>query len=413
VDLLGLGPGTETAFIVGAGQAGGQAASALRLAGFVGRIVIAGDEPHRPYERPPLSKSVLTDQPADAFSADLHPAPYYAEQNIEHRPGVRVASIDPQAHRARLADGEMISFDCCLIATGGRARRLPGWPQGPRVLTLRDLADAARLRQALGEARHVAIVGGGFLGLEVASSAATQGVAVTVVEAAARLLSRAVPAAFATRLLGRHQQDGTAFHLGRQVTQCREEPGCVNLLLDDGEMIRADVCLVAVGQEPDVGLAQAAGLAIDNGISVDAQCRTSYPDIYAAGDCASFPFGPDGRRVRLESWQNANEQARCAAHNMLGKSDVYRPTPWFWTDQCGWNVQMLGLHDGAPYDWVERRVSDDKLILFGLRAGLLAYALAQNAGGDMRVLRQMMERSNAPDVVALADPAVKLRSLVN
>jgi 3-phenylpropionate/trans-cinnamate dioxygenase ferredoxin reductase subunit len=401
----------ETILIVGAGQAGGRAAETLRAQGFDGSIVLAGDEQHRPYERPALSKTVLTAiDDNDCFNAWLHSSDFYETSNIDWIAD-SVELLDVAHRTATFRSGRSIGFDKCLITAGGRARRLPGTPDSRHVFTLRTLQDAMRVRERMAGARSVAVIGGGFLGLEFAASARARGIDVTVVEAAEQLLGRALPREFSERLRAKHEQNGVGFMLGATLISSTEEACGVNLTFEGATSERVDFVVVAIGQEPNEALARASGLETGNGIRVDVHCQTSVAGFYAAGDCANFPFGAPGRRLRLESWQNAQDQAIVAARNMLGESVEYRPSPWFWTDQYDWNVQMLGMLDGPVDQWIERRTSIDKTLLMGLRDNAIVYALAVNSGGELRAIRRLVEQAAQVDPEALADPNVKLRHL--
>lgn len=401
----------QTILIIGAGQAGGRAAETLRAQGLSGRLLLAGDEPHRPYERPPLSKSALTaDDEANCFDAWLHPRSFYENNGIEWLTD-SVVGLDVAERVARLASGGVVRYDMCLLTTGGRARRLPNTPDSRRVMTLRTLSDAMCLRERMSSAHRVAVVGGGFLGLEFAASARARGLEVTVVEAGAQLLARALPAHFAARLRAKHESHGVGFRMEASLVSCAEHQDRVTLAFADAPPLDADLCVVAIGQQPNDELARAAGLTTGNGIHVDAHCRTSVPHVYAAGDCTNFPLGRSGRRVRLESWQNAQDQAIVAARNMLGETIEYQPTPWFWTDQFDWNIQMLGLPDEPVDTWVERLNSPDRTLLMGLRDGVIVQALAVNGGGDLRAIRRLVEQGVPVDARALADPDIKLRRL--
>ncbi|MCA3931341.1 FAD-dependent oxidoreductase, partial [Burkholderia sp.] len=281
---------------------------------------------------------------------------------------------------------------------------------GRHVYALRTLADAMRLRERLATAKSVAVIGGGFLGLEFAASARQRGLDVTIFESASRLLARAVPAAFAARLRDKHESHGVRFVFDACGLRVDDSGQGLRLETESGSA-GFDFCVVAIGQTPNDDLARRSGIETDNGIVVDTYCRTSVPGIYAAGDCANFPFGATGRRLRLESWQNAQEQAIVAAANMTGEPLAYRPTPWFWTDQYDWNIQMLGMPDSAIESWVERPSPDGKALSIGLRGGAIVYALAVNQGGELRALRRLLERGTPVDPAALADPSVKLRQL--
>jgi 3-phenylpropionate/trans-cinnamate dioxygenase ferredoxin reductase component len=398
----------ETILVIGAGQAGGRAAQTLREKGFAGRLILAGSEIHRPYERPTLSKSVLTEvDDSTCFNAWLHGQSFYTDHDIEWWSDP-VIELNAHGRHARFASGESVQFSKCLLATGGSARLLDRMPDSPHVFVLRTLDDAMRLRERIGNARRVAIVGGGFLGLEFAASARARGLEVTVIEAGTHLLGRALPSDFATTLQAKHEAHGVTFLMGTSLSQCTAHEDGLTLSLANHLVINTDFCVVAIGQIPNDELARAAGLATSNGIDVDAFCRTSAADVYAAGDCANFPQ-VNGQRLRLESWQNAQEQAVTAATNMLGGIVEYRPAPWFWTDQYDWNIQMLGLLDSSIDTWIDRSSSVDKRLLIGLAAGVIRYALAVNNGGELRALRSLVQRGVVVDPVMLADPAIKLR----
>ncbi|VVE77060.1 NAD(P)/FAD-dependent oxidoreductase [Pandoraea sputorum] len=400
----------QTYLIIGGGQAGGRAAETLRQQGVTGRVVIVGDESCPPYERPPLSKEVLT-APGDdtCFNGWLHEAVFYEQAAIEQRED-RVTRLDTARQIAYLASGEALRYDKCLIATGGRARTLSDIPPGERVLSLRTLADAMRLRKLLKRSRTVAVIGGGFLGLEFAASARARGLDVTVLETAPRLLGKAMPAAFSQRLEAKHRANGVnlALNAGPISVEQNETGVTVSAGVD---VATFDFCVLAVGQVPNDDVARASGIEVNNGIVVDECCRTSAPNVFAAGDCANFPFGKNGGRIRLESWQNAQDQAIAAARSMLGDTSMYRPTPWFWTDQYDWNVQMIGLHDETVDQWVTRDTAADKQVLIGLRDRVIVYALALNQGGEIRALRRLVEQSIPIHPDQLSDMRVKLRQL--
>lgn len=405
--------------IVGAGQAGAMAAAALRGLGYDGRLVMAGGERHAPYERPPLSKSVLADVGEDG-KIGVHPPSFYADRDIELRLGACVTVLDAARHVAHLADGSAIGYDRCLLATGGSARVLPALPPGtPHVHYLRSLDDAARLRDAMQCAGELVVIGGGFLGLETASTAAGMGLKVTLVESAQRLLARALPLELGTWLAGRVQAQGVTLRLGCGIVHCDVQGDAVRMQLDDGASLRAPLVVVAIGLTPEVALAAGAGLALhpqNGGIQVDARCRTSSEGVYAAGDCCSQYQPLFGTEVRLESWQSANEQARIAAASMLDMDAEPAALPWFWTDQFGCNVQMLGAaHPEIRYAWRGGAAHDaatPKFMLLGARQGRLSHAIAVNAGGDLRQLRTLVGQDVSSHLARLCDGALPLRQAV-
>ncbi|CAN0624898.1 putative 3-phenylpropionate/cinnamate dioxygenase ferredoxin reductase subunit [Burkholderia multivorans] len=401
---------TQTTYvIVGAGQAGAMAAAELRRRGFEGRVVLIGDEPHLPYERPPLSKDVLL-RPADTRVA-LFPESFYAEQRIELHLGVRVTAIDADAHVLTLNDGMTLAFDKLLLATGARVRRLPMLDDlGDGVFTLRTLDDAHALRAALREGLRVLIVGGGVIGMELASSAVDLGARPTVIEQAPEVMARCAPPLVRQHLRALHRERGVDVRTGRRLVAAARNGGAFALTLDDGTVLEGDVIVYGIGVEPDDALARAAGLRTDGAILVDAACRTSHPDIFAAGDNAAEWDTQAGRHMRRETWENANRQAAKAVAAMLGEPDDAPNVPWFWTDQCGVNVQFAG--DMAAEEWVVRGdMPGSACALFGLRDGVVTAGVTLNRGQDMRSIRTLIERraSIAPEV--LVDAGQNLRAL--
>jgi 3-phenylpropionate/trans-cinnamate dioxygenase ferredoxin reductase subunit len=409
----------EPILIVGAGQAGAMAAAELRKLGHAGRIVIAGDEHHAPYERPPLSKSVLADAGHGA-RIGVHPLDFYSAQDIELRLGAAVTALDTTRKLAQFTSGEQIAYSACLLATGGSARVLPALPPGtPHVHYLRTLDDAAGLRAAMQSAGEILVIGGGFLGLETASTAIDMGLKVSVLESADRLLGRALPPELGDWLAQRARARGVDLRLGCAISALQPRADGVHIGLADGTTVKTSLVVVAIGMTPNVQLAAAAGLALhagNGGIMVDEQGRTSVAGIYAAGDCCS-QFQPlFDNHMRLESWQSANEQARLTAAAMLGAPCTPAATPWFWTDQFGCNIQMLGAPDPATrYTWRGTAASGDanpKFMLLGSRQGQLRHALAVNAGGDLRQLRALVGQDLDDRIPALCEDTRPLRQLV-
>ncbi|AUL13626.1 NAD(P)/FAD-dependent oxidoreductase [Bordetella bronchiseptica] len=406
----------QSIVIVGAGQAGAVAAASLRQLGYRGGLTLVGQEAHPPYERPPLSKAVLQGTATHAEAA-VHPAGFYAENDIALLTETAVAALDPAARTVRLADGRTLPYDRCLLATGGHARELPALPRGRAgVHYIRTLDDALDLRAALRPGVRAAVIGGGFLGLEVASTARELGAEVTVIENGSRLLERALPAIVSDWLAERVRASGVDLRLGGAIAAIGDGPPYA-ITLADGTQVNADLIVVSIGLAPEVTLARQAGLPLDDngGICVDSQARTADPQVYAAGDCASQPRACLGTAARFESWQNANEQARAAAAAMLGLAPAAEPYPWFWTDQYGCNIQILGLpQPGLRY--VCRPQTDPqaapRVLWIGLRDGVPCHGIAVNAGGDLRQLRVLFERGIPVDPHRLADPAEALKPLV-
>lgn len=404
----------EAIVIVGAGHCGGRSALVLREAGWSGPLILVGDEPDPPYERPPLSKGVLC---GESFAATLAPAARYAEAGIEWIAGRHVDTIDRAAAAIVLDDGRRIGYRTLLLATGGRARTLPiPGADLPGVFTLRTLTDARSLAPRLAEGARIAVVGGGFIGLEVAASARSRGCAVTLLEAAPRLLGRAVPAAIAARVQALHAARGVTLHVGVPPTAFERAGDALRIRLADGRGIDADTIVVGIGIVPGVELAERAGLACANGIVVDAQLRTSDPQIFAAGDVAAFPSPLSGRTARLESWHNAEDHARVAAANLAGGQASVGATPWFWSDQFDHQLQIAGDPSlGAAV--ATRPLADAATIDFHLDAegrivGLAGFGPMTALAKEFKLARVLFERGARPAGAALADPAVKLKSLL-
>lgn len=398
--------------IIGAGESGVRAALALREAGFDGAVTLVGAERHAPYERPPMSKELML------AAEELPPKTIatlerLASAEIVFQPARVAEAIERATKQVRLAGGDALPYDRLLLATGASPRRLnvPG-AEGGHVVYLRTHDDALRIRSRLRPGASVAIVGGGFIGLELAAAARQRDAEVTVIEALPRLLTRGVPEEIATRLAARHAAAGVRLLFGQGVSAIDAE----GVALADGGAVRAETIVVGIGAAPETRLAAGAGLDIDNGVKVDAWLRTSDPDIFAAGDCCSFPLALyGGRRVRLESWRSAQELGGLAARNMLGADEPISAVPWFWSDQYELTLQMAGLADEG--ETVVRRESADALVLFHLKQdGRLVAASGIGVGNavarDIRVAEMLIGRQARPDAAALADAGVKLKGLL-
>ncbi len=397
--------------IVGAGQAGRWLALTLREHGFAGRIVWFGDEAHAPYERPPLSKAVLKeDQGFERLV--LLPEPKWSELAIDWRPGERVVAVDRAARTVQSAGGESVAYDALFLANGGRARTLPGLAPHPRVLTLRTYEDALLLKRAIGAARHVLVLGGGWIGLEVAASARMLEREVTVIEAAPRLCMRTVPACVSAHLLETHTARGVRVLLGDAVREVVPGDDGVALHLASGARLTGDLLVVGIGLVAADELAAAAGLAVGNGVLTDACGRTADPAIFAVGDVANAARA-NGTRLRIESWENAQRGAVAAAKAALGISHDTEADgpPWFWSDQYDDNLQLLGLPDDSM-QVIERQVPAKRSRLFFFCEGPRVRAVAAvNAGRDMRVVRRWIAQDSYPALDALIDPAADLNKL--
>lgn len=409
---------TARVVIVGAGQAGRWVAVTLRAQGHTGRIVWLGEEAHAPYERPPLSKAVML---GDVALADLAllPEPRLQGLATDWMPNHRVTRIDAQrrAVHAQACGGAaapfVIDYDVLFLAPGGRARTLPGLAPHPRVLTLRTHEDALALKLQVAQAQRVLVLGGGWIGLEVAASARKLGKAVTVLEAAPRLCARTVPPCVSDHLLALHLGHGVDVRLGHAVQAVQPDAEGVSVTLANGDALRGDVLVVGIGLVANDALAAEAGLATGNGVWTDAQGRTSDPAIFAVGDAANTLRGDDAR-VRLESWENAQRQAVTAAKAALGvpHDDAAEGPPWFWSDQFDDNLQVLGTPTEAMRLLV-RDVPEKRQRLFFFCEGPRVMAVAAvNAGRDVKVVKRWWQRAQAPQTLeALADPTLDLNKL--
>ncbi|TPI46306.1 ferredoxin reductase [Mesorhizobium sp. B2-9-1] len=401
--------------VIGAGECGGRAALALRDLGFEGPVTLVGDEPHLPYERPPLSKEAMTGE-APAIKAIATDA-LFAERAIRHIHSVRAVAIDRAAHVVQLSDGSSLPYEKLLLATGSVPRKLPMPGLGGRCVYLRTFNDALAIRAHLSAGNRVAIIGGGFIGLELAAAARKPGAAVTVIEAQPRILMRGVPAEIAEIIHKAHEAEGVAIRTGQGIAAIDDDGKEVGITLADGQRVVADLAVIGIGAVPVTALAAEAGLAIDNGIAVDEQLRTADPDIFAAGDCCSFPLAVyGGRRVRLEAWRNAQEQGALAAKNILGGEEVHAAVPWFWSDQYGLTLQIAGLSDEGR-SIVRRDLDDGAFILFHLAEdGRLVAASGIGPGNavarDIRLAEMLIAKRASPAPEALGSQAVKLKSLL-
>ncbi|QGV77506.1 NAD(P)/FAD-dependent oxidoreductase [Streptomyces ficellus] len=377
--------------VVGAGQAGSDAAAALRERGFTGEVTLVGEEGAVPYQRPPLSKAYLAGR-MDAAGLDLRPEEFYSAHGIERVRQDRVTRIDRDAGAVVLASGRTLPYDRLVLATGARPRSLPVPGAGlTGVRVLRSLADADALRRALAGARHLAVIGGGFIGLELAATASGLGVRTAVVEAGTRVMGRTVGPEVSARLAAEHEAHGVELFLGREVTALAgDRDGHVRVVeLNDGRRIPADVVVVGIGVLPEVELAADAGLEVGGGIVVDARLRTSDRAVYAIGDCARFPSPHAAGRLRLESVQNASDQARHVAAELCGASAPYTAVPWFWTDQYDLRVQIAGVvraHDHRV------TVGDPagRFSVLCFRDGLLVGTESVNRPADHMITRRLL-----------------------
>lgn len=397
--------------VVGGGQAAATLLRALRTLGFSGQLTLFGDEPHAPYERPPLSKAILSGA-AELGSSECLGAADAERLGVEMRLGRRVAAIDPGSRTLRTASGETHRYDRLVLATGGRARHLPDHPADRRrVFTLRGRDDAAALRDALATPATVLVLGGGWLGLEIAATARRMGHAVHLVESAPRLCARTVPREVSEDLLRLHRDAGVDVRLGTTATVARRDDDRPVLRLGGGDELVGDVLVVAIGLEPETDLARAAGLAVGDGILVDAHCRTSDPHVYAIGDCACTLDPATGEPVRGESWQNADRQADAAARALVGLEPPPPVTPWFWSEQYDHVVQLLG-HTGENCTALRRGTGSTPGPVLYLDAGRLVGIAAFSNPREIRTAGRLIAAGARLDPRRAADPTLPLERCV-
>jgi len=383
----------STVLVVGSGQAGFQAAASLRDKGFDGRVVLIGDEPGVPYQRPPLSKAYLVGT-AGADKLLRRPEAFYQNREIELVNG-RVDAVDRANAQVVLEDGAKLGYDHLVLATGSQNRRLsvPG-ADLRGVLTLRTRVDADQLRTALEAAENVVVIGGGFIGLEFAAHA---GRPVTVVEAQDRLMARVVTPEISAHFAELHEKAGTILRLGQGVTALHGSDGAVESVeLTDGTRLPADLVVVGVGVIPDTALAEAAGLSVENGVVVDEQLCTSDPAVSAIGDCANFPSVHARCATRLESVQNAVDQARFVAARIAGEDVPYNPVPWFWTDQLGVKLQIAGIGTGHDSTVFFGDPADGKFSVLSFMDGVLIAVESVSRPADHISARRLLAQERPP-----------------
>lgn len=412
----------STLVVIGAGHAGVELALAARQQGWPGPIVLLGDEAHEPYHRPPLSKAFL----AGAAAADtlgLRQRAAYDTANITLRLGSRVSHIDRAAHDVVLEGGETIRYAKLALCTGGRPRLLdvPGMESGQpgNLHYLRTQADSLAIASSVKPGSHVVVVGGGYVGLEVAASSRKLGADVTVLEMQPRVLARVTGADMSAFYTGVHEEAGVRIRTGVSVTGIERNGvgGRVTAVRvkdahDHVESMPADAVVVGVGMLPNIELAEAAGLDVDRGIIVDEHSVTSDPDVLAAGDCTVHDSANYGRRIRLESVPNALEQARAAAAWICGKPKPNQSIPWFWSDQYDLKLQMAGLSDGHDQCVVRGSTQGRSFCAFYLKGGVLVAVDAVNAPMDFMLAKRALPEHVAPDAAALADTTVPLKTLL-
>ena len=402
---------SPTVAIIGSGQAGFQAAASLRQDGFAGRIVMIGDEPVAPYQRPPLSKSYLAGE-CGLDELWLRPESFYAKQEIDLIVGETVTAIDRAERRLRLASGGTLSWDHLVLATGARYRPLPvPGAELDGVLPLRTLGDADVLRERLDAARDIVVVGAGFIGLEFASVAIARGAAVHIIEVTHHPMGRVVSAPISRFFTDAHHRWGAKISLGIGVSRILGAGGRVTgVETTDGGQLPADLVLICIGVIPNAELAHEAGLAVDNGIVVDEYLATDDPAILAIGDCANFPTPFALGRVRLESVQNAVDQGRCVAAYIAGQRAVYDKVPWFWSDQGDLKLQIAGITTGHDASVLRGDPADGHFSVFCFRAGRLIGVELVNRTADHVVARRLLAGDPRLTPEQAADESYDLRA---
>ncbi|MCH8277580.1 MAG: FAD-dependent oxidoreductase [Proteobacteria bacterium] len=403
---------TERTVIAGAGHAAGQVVATLKQLKYAGQIVLVGDEDYLPYQRPPLSKKFL----AGAMPAErLHfkPASFYDEPNIEIRLRTRITTIDRDNKSVHTEDGERISYDKLVLALGSRARRLQiDGADLAGVHYLRSIADVDDIRSELNHYRRTVIIGAGYIGLEVAAVMQQQGLDVTVVELADRVMSRVVSPEISDFYQIEHTNQGVKLRLSTGVSAFRGDKRIASVETTNGEQIPADFVVVGIGIVANTELAASAGLTVDNGIVVNDQCETSDPAVYAVGDCTAHPNAIYNRQLRLESVHNALEQAKTAAANICGKETHYSQVPWFWSDQYDLKLQIAGLSEGYDEIVIRGNPADRSFACLYLKNGQLIATDAVNAPREFVQSKGLIASHAKIDPARLADADIPLQDAV-
>ena len=402
---------TEQIVIAGAGHAAGQVVATLKQQKFAGKIVLIGDEPFLPYQRPPLSKKYLSgEMPPERLY--VKPPSFYDDPQIEIRLNTRVVAVHRDDHRVAVNTGDDIHYDKLVLALGSRVRQMPvPGAELAGIHYLRDIADVDAIRAEMDQNRNLLIVGAGYIGLEVAAVARQSGLDVTVVEMAERVMSRVVSPEISDFYQIEHAARGVNLRLATGISAFRGDARVDSVETSDGEQIPADFVVVGVGILPNTELAAEAGLAIDNGIVVDDRCQTSDPDIFAIGDCSMHPNAIYDRPLRLESVQNALEQAKTAASNICGKEAHYSEVPWFWSDQYDLKLQIAGLSDGYDSVVIRGNPADRSFACLYLRDGVLIATDAVNAPRDFVQSKALIAARARIDPEILSDNDVQLKEM--
>ena len=400
-----------TVVIAGAGHAAGQTIVSLRQGGFEGRIVLVGEEPYLPYQRPPLSKKFLAGE-VDAPRLLLRQEKFYDEHNVDVRLNTRVTAVEPGKRAVRLSTGDELAYDKLILATGSRPRKvdLPG-SRLDGIHYLRTIEDVDRIRDQFRPGSALVVVGAGYIGLEVAAVAITHGLKVTVVELADIVMARVEAPPLSEFMAKVHRSAGVDIRCTTGIRSFSGNTRLQGVVCSDGVEIPADLAIIGVGVLPNAELAEAAGFVCDNGIMVDEYCRTSDPDVLAIGDCTNHPNSLVGRRLRLESVHNAQEQAKTAANTILGRLEPYAQVPWFWSDQYDLKLQIAGFSRRTEQAVVRGDPETRSFAIFFLDEGRLTSVYAINSPREFMLSKKLIAQGAKPDPALLADTSVPFKDI--
>ena len=397
--------------IVGAGIAGNAAAETLRKQGFEGEVHLVGAEPHRPYDRPPLSKEFLSGS-KEQDKLFFKPEDFYAEHSIQLHLGTEATALDPTSKTLTLVDGASLRFDKLLLATGSRVRTLPiPGSELEGIHYLRTIDDSQAIAQSMNSASRVVIVGAGFIGSEVAAVCKTAGLEVTVLEIQPQPMAHILGEEMGAIYANLHTSRGIDLRLQEGISGIRGSSRAEQVITDQGNAIDCDFVVIGVGIAPDTALAESAGLEVDRGILVDEHCQTSHPDIYAAGDVANWFHPGLGHRLRVEHWDNALNQGAAAAKSMLGAAEPYSPTLYFWSDQYDLNIQYLGHATEWDEIAIRGNPGEEKFTAFYLKDGSVHGALVVNNFRDIRPTRTLIDQKTSITAASLSDESTNLKQL--
>ena len=394
---------SETGVIVGAGHAAGQTAASLRQKGFSGRIIMIGDEDWVPYQRPPLSKAYLAGE-LDTERLFFKPEKFWPEHDIETILGVHVDAIDAAAKTLTLSNGHSVHYDKLVLATGSRARELP--IPGNKlhgVHYLRNIDDVEKIQPAFKEGARLVIVGGGYIGLEVAAVGRKKGLDVTVLETENRVMNRVVATEISDFFQQMHTHEGVKLELGRRVKEIQGDEKVTSVKCADGFSVATDICIIGIGIIPNTEVAAAAGIKCSNGIVVDEYCQSSDPDIFAAGDCTRHPNPILGRHLRLESVHNAIEQGKTVAASIVGTPVAYAQVPWFWSDQYNVKLQIVGITEGYDQFVIRGKPDERSFAAFYLQNGKLLAVDAINSPREFMLGKKLVAAGARFDIAELGD----------